>query len=507
MKNKGTTISSRFKNLFKLIFSRTALVLLFLLLQLVVLVLGINYLYNLYWISLIISSALSLIAVVHLVNRDMLMDLKISWFLTMIFVPIVGSVCYFLFSGTRAYRRARRRYKYIRINALKYKSEKLCEDNQVKFIQKQTGFDSFDGSNVTYYSSGESFLDSLCESLNQAKEFIFMEYFILKKGVMWERIHQILKQKVSQGVEVRLMIDGLCTMKDLPFNFARKLKKEGIIVKQFNKVVAQLTASQNNRDHRKITIIDGKVGFMGSSNIADEYINHIQPYHHWKDANIKIEGLAVKSLILMFNEMYEMHSKKDFSIEKYISKVESVESNGFVVPYGSGPKVLFGDYISENIYLDIINQAQKSLYIMTPYFIVTQELFVAIKNASLRGVDVRIVIPHVPDKKIIFLQTKNMCNQLIKHGVKVYRYTPGFIHSKVVLCDDVSAIVGTVNFDYRSLVHHFECGVWLKNCDAIKDVKQDFVSTFNQSALQEKIKMNIISKFFASLLSLFAPLL
>lgn len=380
---------------------------------------------------------------------------------------------------------------------------------QVNYLKETTDLPVHSNTKVTYYSLGEHFHKSLLEELSKAEKYIFMEYFIIEEGKMWNPIHDILKEKVKNGVEVYLMYDDVGCMTTLDDKYYELLQKEGINCIPMNQFKPVLARFHNNRDHRKITVIDGIVGFTGGVNIADEYINEKVKHGHWKDTAIKLEGPAVKNLASLFLETWNTQNKKELEVSKYLDiKSPIIKEKGFVFPYGDGPDIYYNDKIGKYVYINMLNQAKKYVYITTPYLICDYELLNAISACAKKGVDVRIITPHIPDKKTVFWMTQSNYEELIKNGVKIYEYTPGFIHAKNFICDDLYATCGTINLDYRSLVHHFECGVWLYNTDCIKDMKKDFLDTQNKSEeiTLKKSKLKGIKKLVAEVLKVFSPL-
>ncbi|MCI7812706.1 MAG: cardiolipin synthase [Robinsoniella sp.] len=383
---------------------------------------------------------------------------------------------------------------------------------QAHYLHEVTGMFCYSGGNVTYYKIGEEFHQALLENLECAQKFIFMEYFIIQDGVMWASVHEILKKKAAQGIAVYLMYDDFGCMATLPERYYRQMEKEGIHCIPANKFTPVLSNIHNNRDHRKITVIDGKVGFTGGINLADEYINAVSKYGHWKDTAVKLEGEAVKNLTALFWLYWNMQTQKpmEYEFAWYIDNVLCDEKGeGAVMPYGDGPKTFYPESIGKNVYLNMINDAKKYLYITTPYLICDHELMNALRLAAKKGVDVRIITPHIPDKKAIFLMTRSSYERLITDGVKIYEYTPGFIHAKNFICDDKFATCGTINLDYRSLVHHYECSVWMYHVDCIKDMKEDFEETMKQSEQIEKTgaKLKGWEKILAEVMKVFSPLL
>ncbi|MDD5879236.1 MAG: cardiolipin synthase, partial [Clostridiales bacterium] len=353
--------------------------------------------------------------------------------------------------------------------------------------------------------------EKLVEELKKAKHFIFLEYFIIEEGIMWNTILEILKEKAKEGVDVRVIYDDVgCVMK-LPYKYGDKLEKYGIKCRVFNPFIPILTNRLNNRDHRKIAVIDGYVGFMGGINLADEYINSFEKYGHWKDAAILLKGDAVFNLTVMFLTMWDFINNSDddylkyrpenFTNEKYLSK-------GYVQPFDDSP--LVNEPIGETVYLNLINKAKKYIYINTPYLIIDNEMATALKIAAKSGIDVRIVTPHIPDKWFVHAVTRSYYHSFIKDNIKIYEYTPGFMHSKTFVVDDEYAVVGSINLDFRSLYLHFECGAWLYKTDSVLKVKEDFLDTLElcqQISLQDCENVKWPVKFGRLILRMFSPLL
>ena len=349
----------------------------------------------------------------------------------------------------------------------------------------------------------------MLKELKNAKKFIFLEYFIIKNGTMWSEILKILEEKAKEGLDVRLIYDDMGCIALLPTSYPKQMEEKGIKCIAFNKLNPFLGVIMNNRDHRKMMIIDGKTVFSGGMNLADEYINLEHSYGKWKDNGIKITGEAVWNFTIMFLNMWNSYRKDDEDYKKYkydFSK-ENLEQNGYTIPYGETP--LDNEIVGENVYLNIINQAQKYVYIMTPYLIIDTDMINSLILAAKRGVDVRIVVPGIPDKKIVYSLTTSYFETLIKNGVKIYKYTPGFVHSKVFVSDDNIATVGTINLDYRSLYLHFECGVFMQDVEEIKDVKKDLVDTIEESHFVSKKEAmpKLLKSVWQAVLRLFAPLM
>ena len=365
------------------------------------------------------------------------------------------------------------------------------------------------GSYVEIHAQGS---EKAVEELKKAKHYIFLEYFIIEEGKFWNTILNILKEKAAAGVDVRLIYDDFgCINKKLPRHYDRVLKKYGIKCCVFNPFRPFLSAVLNNRDHRKIAIIDGHTGITGGINLADEYINIGSKFGHWKDTSILLRGEGVWSLTVMFLSMWDALTQTEENynhFRPYLYQDGIIRAPGIVQPYNDGP---WDDKaIGENVYLNMISRAKKYVYITTPYLILSNEIVSALQNAAESGIDVRIITPHIPDKRRVFELTRAHYEPLVKAGVKVYEYLPGFIHSKTLVCDDQLGMVGTINLDYRSLYLHFECGVWLSGAHSVADIKRDFLETqekCDQVTLEEVQGQSWAKRFYRSLLRVFAPLL
>lgn len=457
--------------------------------------------------------------VIQIIGSNENPDYKVPWLLFVITLPIVGLMIYFIFHQRKLPKRHFKRIKKLH-NSLKYddskESELLNKDNeliysQIEQLKKISGTHLYMNNDLTYFSLGEEMHKSILEELEKANKFIFLEYFIIEEGIFWNSILDILKRKASEGVEVKVVYDDIGCMNTLPGNYFKQLRKIGIEAVLFSKLKGQADGEFNNRSHRKILVIDGKVGFTGGVNIADEYINEKEVYGHWKDTGIKIEGSAVNELTKIFLLDYYINIKKEVQIDfsSYYNNYQSKENNSYVIPFGDGPNPIYERQVGKTVIMNILNQATKYVYITTPYLIIDNELMRCIENTALRGIDVRIIVPHIPDKKLVFEMTKSNYEILIKSGVKIYEYTPGFIHSKMYISDDKLVMIGTINLDYRSLTHHFENGVLIYKDKCIYNMKEDFILTMNQSKYIDNNleKDNLIKRFIKSIVRIFSPLL
>lgn len=472
------------------------------------------------WPFEILAWIFYVVTLIYVLNRDEIPEMKLPWVVIMMLLPVVGAFVFFLLSTNKASKKdylrfeksAKRIAPFLRQTSNIDKLKELDFDaySQARFLHSASKMPVFDKSKVTYYPLGEDFFKGLTEELECAKKYIFMEYFIVQEGVMWNRIHDILVKKVRQGVDVYFMYDDLGCIATLPENYYKQLSDEGIHCVPCNKFKPILSHIHNNRDHRKITVIDGKVGFTGGINLADEYINEIKKYGHWKDTAVKIEGEAVKSLVALFISLWNMQDVKQLDCDEYLLSIHGGDcGNGYAIVFGDSPSPIDTEDIGKTVYLNILNSSRDYVYICTPYLICDRELINAMCVASRRGVDVRIITPHIPDKKYVFLMTRSNYKRLIDAGVRVYEYTPGFIHAKSFVSDDKFAVCGTINLDYRSLVHHFECGAWMYDTECIMDMKNDFLDTAHKSQVisKKEAKLNMFESAFAEVMKVFSPLL
>ena len=463
----------------------------------------------------IIYELLSVLIVLKILKDSTRISNDLPWIILILLFPIFGTILLITLSSNYAHSKllknifkSEKEYQQYLNQDIKIRKEIDENDlDNLKYIVDRSKYPVTKNNKITYYDYGEKFYPELLKELNKAEKFIFLEYFIINKGQMWDGILKILKEKASQGVEVRILYDDMGSIAMLSTKYPNELKKMGIKCIPFNKVSPFKGIFMNNRDHRKMTIIDGKVAFSGGVNLSDEYININSKLGIWKDNGIKIEGDAIWNLTIMFLTMWNANIKEDKDILKFKHEFKNTEKiNGYVVPYGVAP--LHEDLIGEDVYINIINSAKKYLYIMTPYLIIDTDMTNALIRAAKRGVDVKIIVPGIPDKKIVYTQTSSFFELLSNGGVKIYKFTKGFVHSKVYVSDDKRAVVGTINMDYRSLYLHFENGIYMENVKEIKDVKKDMDETLKDcKRLNDKdIKSSIFKSIWQSILRLFAPL-
>ena len=464
---------------------------------------------------------ISALVVLWIINKSDNPAYKLAWIIPILIFNITGGVLYIILGNKKPSKNMRRELEKVQVRTSKVLYQDIDVINEIEkdnktvlghsnYINNASGFPIYKNTEVKYYKAGEDNYEDLIKELKKAKKYIFMEYFIIEEGKMWNSILEILEQKAKEGLDVRLMYDDMGCISLLPYGYDKELEKKGIKCIAFNPFKPLLSLAMNNRDHRKITVIDGHTGFTGGINLADEYINEKIRFGHWKDTGIMLKGDAVWNLTIMFLEMWNAVRKTDNNFLIYrpqVNQVETIVNDGYVQPYGDSP--LDEEIVGENVYMNIINSAKDYVYIFTPYLIIDNEMMTSLCLAAKRGVDVKIVTPGIPDKKTVFKLTRSYYPQLIAAGVKIYEYTPGFIHAKVFICDDEIATVGTINMDYRSLYLHFECGVYLYKTKCIKDIKQDAIDTISVSHefSKEDLKDSRRHALWQAILRVFAPLM
>ena len=465
-------------------------------------------------------SILGMAVILHIFNSRGNPDFKLVWMLPILLFPVFGALFYLYISfqpGTGyIYRRltmlGHQSKKYLKQNSQqkeKLKQENPQMDGMVSYMMEHGNCPVYGQTSVTYFPLGDDMFPEMLRQIEKAEKFIFMEYFILEEGYMWETILELLKKKVKEGVEVRVLYDGMCVLTLLPSFYPRILEKEGIRCKMFAPIKPLFSSHYNNRDHRKILVIDGKTGFTGGINLADEYINKKERFGHWKDTGLMIQGAAVQKFTCMFLEMWNVSERRDPDYETFLTAPDTDrQDDGYVIPYDVMP---YGTARrGKQVYLDILNTACKYVHIMTPYLILDYEMITALTFAAKRGVEVAIIMPHIPDKKYAFALAKTYYNELLEAGVQIWEYEPGFVHAKVFVSDDKKAAVGTVNLDYRSLYHHFECGVFFYGNSEIKKVEEDFQKTKEKSIFitpADYKKLKLTTRLEGKVLRIVAPLM
>lgn len=462
--------------------------------------------------------AFTAVMLIHLINTRDNPSVKLSWAFVISTVPLLGAVLYFFVRFDLGHRLNRKFLDYSFQASAPFLPEQkeLMESvkkedkhlhNLAHYLRNHGNFPIYRNSDVTYFPVGEVMFEQMLSQLEQAEKFIFMEYFLVSEGYMWDKILDILKQKAKDGVEVRFLYDGMNAFTNLPYDYPNELKNLGIQCKMFAPVRPFVSTHYNNRDHRKITVIDGHTAFTGGINLEDRYINIRSPYGHWKDTAVMVKGDAVQSFTMMFLQMWN-YNERERIFTPYLALPEHPQkTEGYVIPYGDTP--MDDENVGEMVYLDMLNRATDYAWIMTPYLVPDNELLTALQFAAKRGVDVRLILPGIPDKKTVYALSRSYYRQLLDAGVKIYEYTPGFVHGKVALCDGIHAVVGSINLDYRSLYHHFECAAYLYRVPALTDIRTDFEQTMNlcHRIYPEHLhSFPLWARFFAYIAKFAAPL-
>ncbi|MBQ2725524.1 MAG: PLDc N-terminal domain-containing protein [Clostridia bacterium] len=457
---------------------------------------------KLYPLYRILSAAVGIGFTLHLIRSGRSTAYKLVWIVLILLFPVFGAAVYLIFCGNRLSSDSRERMMRIQAEYRMPVPEDCTEnDRGTRFLQS-AGYPVYTGTETVYYPSGVEFYRSLLTELEKAEKTIWMEYFIVSEGTMWDGIHRILRKKAADLVDVRLICDDLGCIGRLPRNFAAKLAEEGIRCVFFHRFIPVISAIQNNRDHRKICVIDGHTAFTGGINIGDEYIGHDAPFGAWKDCAVMLKGEAVLSLAGVFLTMWDYITGENSHL---CGSVEGVKCRGSVQPYASCPTD--GKDTALNVYLDLIDGAEKYLWIMTPYLIPDEATVQSLIRAARSGVDVRIITPGIPDKKAVYEATRANYSRLLESGVRIWEYTPGFLHSKIVLADEKTAVIGSVNLDYRSFYLHFECGVRMTDTAAIPEIRRDFIRTFPVSREITAMKTGVFRSLFRAVLELLSPIL
>jgi cardiolipin synthase len=507
------------KKVIYILFHRSVFVALALIAQIATLIVVVvkfsEYTQIFYWCCILVSVAASL----AIICSRMEPGYKIAWLLLILPFPVFGGIFYVLIGGGTATKPLKKRMQGI----LDKSSEALQGDfkadtlihmgddalGQSHYLEQYAACPVYANTDTEYFPLGDEVFPRMLEELEKAERYIFLEYFIIQPGQFWDSILEILQRKAAQGVEVRVIYDDMGCMFKLPRDYNERLAAMGIRCQVFNRFVPVMSLRLNNRDHRKLMIIDGKVGFTGGINLADEYINVKSPFGHWKDSAILLNGDAVWSMTVMFLSMWDNCSRANEDFSRFRPPAAPVRPwTGYVQPYTDTP--LDQEAVGQGVYLNMIAKAKKYIYITTPYLIIDVATNTALCNAAKSGVDVRIITPHIPDKRYVFEVTRAHYPSLLDAGVKIYEYTPGFIHAKNFVVDDCFATVGTVNLDYRSLFLHFENGVWLYEAPCIRHIREDFEQTLAVSepvSLRSFKHLNILLQLYRSILRVFAPLM
>lgn len=509
------------KGILSVVFSRTALIAVLILLQIgmlfVLATILSDYAFYVYGAQTIVQAGV----IIYIFNQKGNPESSRTWILLILLMPVFGCLFYIYvklelgtkFVGERLSRLQIETWPYLTQNEEimdELRVSKAANVNLARYMQRRLHFPTYRNTKAVYFPTGQDKFEIMLKKLKSAKKYIFLEYFIVSEGFMWESILEILKEKAQEGVEVRFMYDGMCSISNLPYNYPETIKGYGIKCKMFSPIRPVLTTAQNNRDHRKICVIDGIYGFTGGVNLADEYINRIERFGYWKDTAVMLQGEAVQSLTMLFLQMWNVteHCTEDYS--QYLTKKvpEMRRELGYMIPYGDSP--FDHEDVGKEVYFHILNHAKKYVHIMTPYLILDNEMADTLSRAAKSGIEVAIIMPHIPDKWYAFAVAKTHYKDLIQAGVKIYEFTPGFVHAKIFVSDDDTATVGTINLDYRSLYLHFECGVFIYNNPVVRDVEKDFQNTLKQCrriSMADLKKINPVMMFCGRVLRLIAPLM
>lgn len=509
------------KGILSVVFSRTALIVVLLILQ-IALLFSVTFLAtdNSSWFYLLYT-ILGVIVVIYIFNQKGNPAFMMTWVLLIMIFPVFGIVFYVFVKSQLGSRNIGKTLARIKVETSRYMGQKRdviselrvskpANANLAHYMKYQLGFPTYRNTKATYFASGEEKFPALLEELDKAEKFIFMEYFIVEESYMWDEILRVLRRKVKEGVEVRFMYDGMCSIAMLPYNYPKKLNRYGIKCKMFSPIHPVLSTTQNNRDHRKICVVDGRVAFTGGINLGDEYINRKERFGYWKDTAVMLEGEAVQSFTMMFLEMWNVTEKRVDYYKRYLTpaKKELKRELGFVLPYGDSP--FDEENVGEEVYFHILNHAKKYVHIMTPYLILDNEMSDTLCRAAKSGIEVIIIMPGIPDKQYAFALAKTFYRELMQAGVKIYEFTPGFVHAKVFVSDNDTATVGSINLDYRSLYLHFECGVFIYNNQVVRDIEIDFQKTLKQChevTAEELRKIPLAVRMEGHVLRLVAPLM
>ncbi len=509
------------KGILSVIFGRTALILALVLIQLYVIFMLATilheYAFYIYGVSTVAGAAV----IIYIINQRGNPAFNMTWVLLILVFPAFGCLFYLYVKSQLGTRYIGKRLGKLRIETYPYmgqnqeiierlRKKKPADANLAHYMKYQLDFPTYQNTELQYFESGEVWFPVLLEELKKAEKFIFMEYFIVAQGKMWGAVLDVLKEKAKQGVEVRFMYDGTCSLFQLPYGYPKELNSYGIQCKIFSPIRPVLSTTQNNRDHRKICVVDGKVGFTGGLNLADEYINEIVRFGYWKDTAILLRGDGVQSLTMLFLQMWNVTETRAENYKAYRTQMRTgfEEKNGFVIPYGDSP--YDNENVGEEVYFHILNHAKKYVHIMTPYLIIDNEMLDTLTHVAKTGIEVSIIMPHIPDKWYAFAVAKTFYKDLIQSGVRIYEFTPGFVHAKSFVSDDDTAVVGSINLDYRSLYLHYECGVFIYDNPVVHKVEQDFQETLRQChliTLDDVKKINPFMMLCGRVLRLIAPLM
>ncbi len=509
--------------LLRLIFGRTTVVMVSLLIQIAVLLWAFQWLSDNVFYVYGGFTVLSAAVVVYILNKNQNPTYQMSWIIPVLVFPVFGALFYIFLEVQPGTRKIARRLVILQNETAPYLKQNPQVMDQLKmksrgvtrlatYMKDYGGYPIYENNHAEYYPLGDDMFPAMIEELRKAKRYIFAEFFIVERGEMWNSILEILKEKAAEGVEVRFMYDGTCSLTLLPYGYPKQLEQAGIQCKEFSPVKPVLSSYQNNRDHRKILVIDGHTAFTGGINLADEYINRKVRFGHWKDTGLMIRGKAVQSFLMMFLEMWNVSESRPETYDQYLPrpddwKTQDPETDGYVMPYGDSP--LDHETVGQHVYMDILNESRYYVHIMTPYLILDSDMMTALTFAAKRGIETIIIMPHIPDKMYAYILARSYYADLIRAGVRIFEYMPGFVHAKVFTSDYEKAVVGTINLDYRSLHLHFECATFLYRSHAVCQAETDFQRTLKKCqeiTMEDCDRYPFHWKLAGKVLRLFAPL-
>ena len=518
------------RKLYRMLFSRYFISAMVILAELALIFYLVLVAYDYSLAALGIITAVNVAIVVSLINRAANPEYKVSWLVVVMLIPPFGAVLYAMFYSRRVSAKEAGVMREIQDNLDGFSDtgEGISQERDTEFamLRREDSLAAgkahailnddrlarvYTRSSSEFFELGEDMYERMLLDIASAEKYIFLQYFIIEDGEMWQNIHSLLLKKVGEGVEVRVMYDDIGCMKTLPSRYNRRLAAEGIRCIRFAPVTPRISTAHNNRNHRKILIVDGRIAYTGGINIADEYINKRNRFGHWKDGGVRIVGDAAIGLLKLFITSWDLSVNKITDFSEYMpdKDLENESDGGYYIPFGSGPAPIYNRPVGKNALLNIINQAQKYVYITTPYLIVDYDLTESLRNAALRGVDVRIITPGRADKKMVKVMTKSSYPYLIEAGVGIYEYQPGFIHEKSIVSDDLYAVVGTINLDYRSLVHHYENAVWIYSSPTVVNIRDGFMKTVSVSERKnmKEVRLTPFEWIVRNIMRIFAPLL
>ena len=460
--------------------------------------------------------ALAILLVIYIIHKPMITSYKLTWSILILVLPLPFSLLYYLNSFSKRLPK-RKQNKFERnIHKIEYNEEQLKTLNNINYslrkhvmvLQQNNNFEAFNDTKYTYFNDAELKHIDFMEELKKAQKYIFIETFIISEGYLLDQLFEILKQKGEEGIEIKIIYDDLGSKRNLRSKTIKEIAKiPNCKIVNYNPLGLNINPAFNYRNHRKISIIDGKIAYCGGDNLADEYIHKIERFGYWRDTCGKFEGQAVKGFIKLFIETWFLSTKELLDVDKYICQNNVIRADSFIVPFGDGPTD--NANIGYDLFKSLINNAKKSLYISTPYFVIDDDMIEAIVLAIKSGVDVKILMPAIPDKKSAFYLGRYNYKKILKVGGKIYEYTKGFNHAKNIISDNDAAFIGTLNMDFRSMFLHYECGALIIKDEEINKMKEDFLRVCNESeeiTYEKWKKRPFIQKIIAYIFYLFAPM-